>query len=122
MGLFNQMQTYTGRVPAELLERGQAGLGMIVSAQQTEVSTGHGTDLAHVCVFTVEVAIEGRRRYTATCRQAVRASVLSELMLPDATVAVRVDPADRSRIVLSIDEAPPTTSTHSHQGETHARR
>ena len=108
MELFNQLQTYPGRVPAELLERGRTGLGVIVSVQQTEITTGRGSDLAHVCVFTVEVAMAGHRRYTATCRQAVHASVLSQLMLPGATVAVRVDPADRSRIVLSLDEAPPT--------------
>ena len=62
-------------------------------------------------------------RYTATCRQAVRATVLSQLMLPDATVAVRVDPeptaaASRSRSTRH----PQPTSTHSHQGDTHARR
>jgi hypothetical protein len=108
MSLFPDIRTYTGPVPAELLERGRAGLGTIVSVQQTEVSLGRGLDRAHVCVFTVEVALSGRLRYTATCRQAVRASVLTELMLPGATVAVRVDPHDRSRIALSLDEAPPT--------------
>ncbi len=108
MGLFNHIATYAGPVPSELLERGRTGRGVIVSAQQTEISTGRGADLAHVCVFTVEVALPGRPPYTATCRQAVKASALSQLMLPGASVAVRVDPADRSRIVLSLDEAPST--------------
>lgn len=107
MGLFHQMRTYTGPIPAELLERGEPGLGIIVSVQQTDVRTGRGSDLAHVCVFTVEVAIEGHLRYTATCRQAVLASRLPQLMMPGRTVAVRVDPADQSRIVLSLDETPP---------------
>ncbi len=108
MSLFNHIGTFTDTVPAELLERGRKGRGVIVSVQQTELAAGRGADLAHVCVFTVEVTIASRRRYTATCRQAVKATVLPQLMRRRAPVAVRVDPNDRSRIALSLDEAPPT--------------
>jgi len=40
----------------------------------------------------------------------VRATVLPQLMMPGATVAVRVDPNDRSRIALSLGEEPPTVT------------
>ena len=63
-----------------------------------------------MCVFTVEVALDNVPRYTATCRQAVLATVLPQLMMPGATVAVRVDPDDHSRIALSLGEAPPTVT------------
>ena len=91
MGLFNKMRDLTGSVPKELLEKGLLGRGIIVSVQQTSVSTGADFDPAHVCVFTVEVALDNVPRYTATCRQAVRATILPQLMAPGATVAVRVD-------------------------------
>jgi hypothetical protein len=110
MGLFNKMRTLAGAVPKELLENGLLGRGIIVSIQQTSVSTGADFDPSHVCVFTVEVALDDLPRYTATCRQAVKATVLPQLMLPGATVAVRVDPNDRSRIALSLGEAPPTVT------------
>jgi hypothetical protein len=110
MGLFNKMRTLAGSVPKELLEKGLLGRGIIVSIQQTSVSTGADFDPAHVCVFTVEVALDDVPRYTATCRQAVKATVLPQLILPEATVAVRVDPNDRSRIALSLGEAPPTVT------------
>jgi hypothetical protein len=110
MGLFNKMRTLAGSVPKELLENGLLGRGIIVSIQQTSVSTGVDFDPSHVCVFTVEVALDDVPRYTATCRQAVKATVLPQLMLPGATVAVRVDPNDRSRIALSLGEAPPTVT------------
>ena len=42
-------------------------------------------------------------RYNATCRQAVRATILPQLMTSGATVAVRVDAADHSRIALPLD-------------------
>ena len=119
MGLLSKMRNLTGSVPKELLENGLLGRGIIVSVQQTGVSTGADFDPSHVCVFTVEVALDNVPRYTATCRQAVRATILPQLMMPGATVAVRVDQADHSRIALSLGEAPPAPSTHSHQGETH---
>jgi hypothetical protein len=110
MGLFSKMRNLTGSVPKELLENGLLGRGIIVSVQQTSVSTGVDFDPAHVCVFTVEVALDNTPRYTATCRQAVKATVLPQLMTPGATVAVRVDQADHSHIALSLGEAPPTVT------------
>ena len=110
MGLLNKMRNLAGSVPKELLQNGQLGRGIIVSIQQTSVSTGADFDPSHVCVFTVEVALDDLPRYTATCRQAVRATVLPQLMMPGATVAVRVDPNDRSRIALSLGDEPPTVT------------
>ena len=110
MGLFNKMRNLAGAVPKELLQNGLLGRGIIVSIQQTSVSTGADFDPSHVCVFTVEVALDNEPRYTATCRQAVRATVLPQLMLPGAAVAVRVDPNDHSRIALSLGEEPPTVT------------
>jgi hypothetical protein len=110
MGLLNKMRNLTGSVPKELLENGLLGRGIIVSVQQTSVSTGADFDPAHVCLFTVEVALDNVPRYTATCRQAVRATVLPQLMMPGATVAVRVDRDDQSRVVLSLGEEPPTVT------------
>ena len=82
MGLLNKMRNLTGAVPKQLLEQGLRGRGIIVSIQQTSVSTGADFDPAHVCVFTVEVTLDNVPRYTATCRQAVKAAVLPQLMLP----------------------------------------
>jgi hypothetical protein len=104
------MRNLAGSVPKELLSNGLLGRGIIVSIQQTGVSTGADFDPAHVCVFTVEVSLDNVPRYTATCRQAVRATVLPQLMTPGATVAVRADPNDHSRIALSLGEEPPTVT------------
>jgi len=110
MGLFNKMRNLAGSVPKELLQNGLLGRGIVVSIQQTSVSTGVDFDPSHVCVFTVEVALDDVPRYTATCRQAVRATVLPQLMMPGATVAVRVDQNDHGRIALSLGEEPPTVT------------
>ncbi len=120
MGLFNKMRNLTGSVPKALLENGLLGRGIIVSIQQTPVSTGAEFDPAHVCVFTVEVALDNVPRYTATCRQAVRATILPQLMMPGAMVAVRVDPYDHSRIALSLGEPAPTV-TIARSGDSNTR-
>jgi hypothetical protein len=110
VGLFNKMRDLTGSVSKELLTEGLLGRGIIVSVKQTSVSTGVDFDPSHVCEFTVEVALDAVPRYNGTCRQAVKATLLPQLMMPGATVAVRVDRNDHSRIALSLGEAPPTVT------------
>jgi hypothetical protein len=107
VGLSSQTRDLPAPVPQELLDEGLLGRGNIVGVQRTSVSTGLDFDPSHVCVFTVEVALDNSPRYTATCRQAVLARMLPQLMAPGATIAVRVDPHDRNRIALSLCEAPP---------------
>jgi hypothetical protein len=110
MGLLSKMRDLSGSVSKELLQEGLLGRGIIVSVEQTAVSTGADFNPSHVCVFTVEVALDNVPRYTTTCRQAVRATILPQLMGPGVTVAVRVDPKDQSRIALSLGEEPPTVT------------
>jgi hypothetical protein len=110
MGLLSKMRDLSGSVSKELLQEGLLGRGIIVSVQQTAVSTGADFNPSHVCVFTVEVALDNVPRYTTTCRQAVRATILPQLMAPGVTIAVRVDPKDQSRIALSLGEDPPTVT------------
>ncbi len=110
MGLFGKMRNLTGSVPRKLLEQGLLGRGIITDVKQTSVSTGADFNPAHVCVFTVEVQLDNVPRYMATCRQAVLATVLPQLLTGGATVAVRVNPDDHSEIALSLGEAPPTVT------------
>jgi hypothetical protein len=107
VGLLSEVRNPAGSVPKELLDHGLLGRAVIVSVQQTPLSTGSEDDPLHVCVFTIEVALAGMPRFTATCRQAVAASLLPKLMLSDVAVPVRVDPDDRSYVALSFGEQLP---------------
>lgn len=110
MGLFGKLRQVTGSVDKDLLENGLLGRGIITDVKQTSVSTGSDFNPAHVCVFTVEVSLDNVPRYMASCRQAVQAVVLPQLLSGQATVAVRVSPEDHSQIALSLNEAPPTVT------------
>jgi hypothetical protein len=111
MGLMSKMRDLSGTVPGELLERGLLCRGVILDVHQTSATTGPSFDPSHVCVFTVEVALAGLPRYTATCRQAVKASAVPSLLARDTVVAVRVDPDDHARIALSLAEQPPALAS-----------
>ncbi len=110
MGLFGKMRNLTGSPSKALLENGLLGRGIITGVKQTSVSTGAEFNPAHVCIFTVEVTLDNEPRYTATCRQAILATVLPQLLSGEVTVAVRVNPDDHSEIALSLNEAPPTVT------------
>ena len=110
MGLFGKMKNLSGSVPKKLLENGLLGRGIITDVKQTSVSVGADFNPAHVCIFTVEVQLDNVPRYTATCRQAIMATVLPQLMSGEPTVAVRVNPDDHQEICLSLNEAPPTVT------------
>ena len=68
------------RPSRDLLEHGLLGRGIITAVKQTGVSTGVDFDPSHVCVFTVEVSLDNTARYIATCRQAIRATILPQLL------------------------------------------
>ena len=117
MGMFSKLRNLTGSPSSDLLENGVLGRGIITDVQQTSVSTGSEWNPSHVCVFTVEVSLDGTPRYMAQCRQAVPATILPQLASGNATVAVRVNPTDGNEIALSLGEEPPTVTVSSSDGD-----
>jgi hypothetical protein len=117
MGLFKKMRELGGGVSKDLMENGLLGRGIITGIQQTSVSTGVDFDPSHVCVFTMEVALDDVPRYTATCRQAVKATVLPQLAAPGTTVAVRVNPNDHSEVAIDLSQAPPEVTISQEDGK-----
>jgi hypothetical protein len=117
MGFFKKVRGLAGAPPRELLEDGLLGRGIITDVQATNVSTGVERDPSHVCIFTVEVSLDETPRYTATCRQAIKAILLPQLMTGRATVAVRVNPEDHSQIALDLATAPPIVTVSADSGD-----
>jgi hypothetical protein len=117
MGLFSKARELTGAPSKDLLQNGQLGRGIISDIRQTGVSTGADFNPSHVCIFTLEVSLDKTARYTATCRQAVPATILPQLMSPGTTVAVRVDPNDHAKIALDLATAPPVVTVSANDGD-----
>ena len=68
-------------------------------------------------MFTVEVSLDNTPRYMATCRQAIRATILPQLLGGGATVAVRVNPDDHTQIALDLATEPPIITVSAADGD-----
>jgi hypothetical protein len=117
MGLLRKVRQLSGAPSKDLLEHGLLGQGIITEVKQTGVSTGVDFDPSHVCIFTLEVSLNNTPRYVATCRQAVRATILPQLLGGGATVAVRVSPKDHSEIALDLATEPPVITVSANDGD-----
>jgi hypothetical protein len=117
VGLFKKLQAMAGGVSSELMNNGLLGRGQITGLQQTNVSTGGDDNPSPVCVFTVQVMLDGVPPYEATCRQAVPMMVLPQLASGGAVVAVRVNPADHNEIALDLGTEAPVVSMAAQAGQ-----
>jgi hypothetical protein len=70
-----------------------------------------------VCIFTVEVSLDNTPRYMATCRQAIRATILPQLLGGWTTVAVRVNPDDHSQIAPDLASEAPVITVSASDGD-----
>ena len=115
MGLLSKI---TGGVDKKLLETGLPGRGIItdVKLTGTTLQTGNGL-VQRTCVFTLEVSLDGKDPYTATCKQRIPEIELPQIQPGNSTVAVRANPDDLSQVVIDFSSEPPEVTTPAGQGE-----
>jgi hypothetical protein len=109
MGLLSKM---TGGPDKKLLENGLLGRAIITSVRPTGTTLEVGNGLVQrVCVFTVEVSLDGKAPYTATCKQRIPEIHIPQIQLGNTTVAVRANPAELTQIALDFATEPPVVTT-----------
>lgn len=116
MGLLSKI---TGGPDKKLLENGLLGRGIITEVRLTgtQIQAGGGLE-QRVCVFTVEVSLDGRAPYLATCRQRFPEIHLAQIQPGMTTLAVRVNPDDLTQIALDLGTEPPVVTTPGGSGAT----
>jgi hypothetical protein len=109
MGLFSKM---TGGADKKLLETGLFGRGIITGVRPTgtTIQTGHGGP-QRVCLFTVEVSLDNRAPYLATCKQRFPEFEIARIQPGNTTFAVWADPADPTHITLDFNTEPPVVTS-----------
>jgi hypothetical protein len=119
MGLLSKI---TGGVDKKLLENGLPGRGIItdVKLTGTTLQTGNGL-VQRTCVFTLEVSLDGKDPYTATCKQRIPEIELPQIQPGNSTVAVRVDPNDLQSVAIDFNSEPPNVTTPEGQGDHSAK-
>ena len=109
MGLLKKM---TGGPDKKLLETGLLGRGIITEVRPTGTTFQSGNGLVQrVCLFTIEVSLDRREPYMASCRQRFPEIEISRIDPGNKTVAVRADPDDLTQIVLDLATEPPVVTT-----------
>jgi hypothetical protein len=108
----------TGGPDKKLLETGILGRGIItdIAMTGTTIQTGNGL-VQRTCVFTLEISLDGKAPYTATCRQRIPEIQIPQIQLGGTTVAVRVSPDDPSQVALDLNTAPPVVTTPGGKGD-----
>ena len=105
-----EMAGLTGTVDPELLQSGLLGRGLIVSVDKTGTSVGSRHEPRPVCLFKVEVTLDNTAPYTAEFRQSVPLADVPQYVPGQTFVAVRVDPADHTRVAMDRSQEAPTVT------------
>ena len=109
MGLLNKI---TGGPDKKLLETGLLGRGIITEVRPTGTTFQSGNGLVQrVCLFTVEVSLDRKPPYMATCKQRFPEIEIARIDPGNTTVAVRANPDDLTQIVLDLATDPPVVTT-----------
>jgi hypothetical protein len=109
MGIFSKI---TGGPDKKLLETGLLGRGIITDLKLTgtTIQTGNGL-VQRTCIFSLEVSLDGKDPYTATCKQRMPEIEIAQIQPGSSTVAVRANPDDLSQIAIDFNTAPPVVTT-----------
>jgi hypothetical protein len=100
----------TGTAHQELRKTGLLARGLVLDVQKTGTSVGSKEDPWPVCQFSVQVTLDNTPSYNAQFTQALPLAEVPQYVPGQTFIAVRVDPADHSRVVLDPTQPAPTVT------------
>lgn len=108
MGFLKKAAATLGHIDKDLIERGLLARGRVVECRRTGMTTGVQVKQV-VCNLTIEVELDDRPLYTATCKHPVPMPYLPQFESGQGYVAVRVDPEEPQNIALdATHDIPPS--------------
>ena len=105
------LRKLTGGTDTKLLQTGLPGRGVILSVTPsgTTVQMGGGM-VERACQFRVQVTLDGRAPYEATCKQRVAEVYIPQFQPGSSVVAVRANPENLAEIAVDFEHEPPTVT------------
>ncbi len=102
----------TGGADKKLLATGLPGRGIITDLKLTgtTIQTGNGL-VQRTCIFTLEVSLDGKDPYTATCKQRIPEIEIAQIQPGGTAVAVRANPDELTEIAIDFNTQPPVVTT-----------
>lgn len=99
-----------------LLGRGEV-IGLNASGMTMQVANGL---VERKCSVTLNVMLDGQQPYQAVANQRIQEVYIPQLSAGGAVVAVRVDPADKTRVQIDFASQPPTVTLPASEGHNSA--
>ena len=110
-------RSFTGGVDGDLIAGGILGradlLGVDISG--TTLQIGNGL-VERKCDFTLQVYLDGQTPYQAACTQRIQEVYIPQLIPGQTVLAVRVDPADHSKVAIDFNSEVPDVTVAAGQG------
>lgn len=108
--------TDDGLLQNGLLGRGEV-IGIDASGMTMQVANGL---VERKCSVTLNVMLDGQQPYQAVASQRIQEVYIPQLASGGAVVAVRVDPADKTRVQIDFASQPPTVTLPASEGHNSA--
>lgn len=121
MGFFDDIadsfRSAVGSVDGDLLTNGLLGradlLGVDISSMTLQVGNGL---VERKATFTLQVYLEGEAPFQATAVQRIQEIYIPQLVPGQTVLAVRVDPADRTKVAIDFQTPVPNVTVKSGDG------
>jgi hypothetical protein len=106
-----------GSADEHIIENGLLGRGEVIGVDASGMTLQIGNGLVErKCTITLNVMLDGQQPYQAQVNQRIREVYLPQLTSGGAVVAVKVDPADHSRVAIDFDTPVPEVTLPAGEG------
>jgi hypothetical protein len=104
-----------------IIENGIPGRGEVIGVDASGMTMQIGNGLVErKCTITLNVMIDGQQPWQAQVSQRIQEVYLPQLTAGGAIVAVKVDPADHSRVAIDFDSPVPEVTLPAGEGPSSA--
>jgi hypothetical protein len=104
-----------------LIQNGLLGRGEVIGVDASGMTLQMGNGLVErKCAITLNVLLDGQKPYQAVASQRVQEIYIPQLSSGGAVVAVRVDPADKTRVQIDFATPAPTVTLPAGEGQNSA--
>lgn len=110
-----------GSADGDIIQNGILGRGEVLAVDASGMTMQIGNGLVErKCTITLNVMLDGQQPYQAQVSQRIQEVHLPQLSSGGAVVAVKVDPADHSRVAIDFDTPVPEVTLPASEGHNSA--
>lgn len=110
-----------GSADGDIIQNGVLGRGEVLAVDASGMTMQIGNGLVErKCTITLNVMLDGQQPYQAQVSQRIQEVYLPQLSSGGAVVAVKVDPADHSRVAIDFDTPVPEVTLPASEGHNSA--